>query len=108
MTNNVVKFPGAQQDTRQLKTSRGDDRERAPNMHTVLFRSYDLIVEADEADLVRDVGFDIEKAKRKLKKAQHQLRAVQEHAAARIQQLATVEAKLGGAIVAALLSTRHR
>jgi hypothetical protein len=35
-------------------------------MQTFLFRSRELIVESDEADLVRDVSLDIDKAQTKL------------------------------------------
>ena len=35
-------------------------------MQTFLFRSCELIVESDEADLVRDVSLDIDKAQTKL------------------------------------------
>jgi hypothetical protein len=42
------------------------------------------------------------------RKARHQLRRNREHAAVQEQLLIAVGAKLGGAIVAALLSMRHR
>jgi hypothetical protein len=76
------------------------------NMHAFLFRSYDLIVQSDEADLVRDVCFDIDKAQTKLKAVQRRLKGVQEQAAARVQLLTVAETKLMAAIVAALLSRR--
>ncbi len=75
------------------------------NMHTYIFRSYDLIAEADEADLIRDVSCDIHKARVKLGKVQQQLRTLRDRA--REQFLASVETKLAAAIVAALLSTRR-
>ena len=52
-------------------------------MHTFLFRSYDLIVESDEADLIRDVKLDLHKARVKLSKIQERLQGVQEQAAAK-------------------------
>jgi hypothetical protein len=77
-------------------------------MHTFLFRSYDPIVESDEADLVRDVCFDIDKAQTKLKAIRRRLKGVQEQAAAKVQLLTAADTKLTAAIVAALLSTRAR
>jgi hypothetical protein len=75
-------------------------------MQTFLFRSYHLIVESDEADLVRDVCFGIDRAQTKLKAIQRRLKGVQEQAAAQVQLLTAAETKLTAAIVAALLSTR--
>lgn len=74
-------------------------------MRTFLFRSRDLIVESDEADLVRDVSLDIDKAQTKLVAIRGRLRGVQEQAAAQVQFLTAAETKLTAAIVAALLST---
>ena len=74
-------------------------------MRTFLFRSRDLIVESDEADLVRDVSLDIDKAQTKLVAIRRRLRGVQEQAAAQVQFLTSAETKLTAAIVAALLST---
>jgi hypothetical protein len=73
-------------------------------MNTLLFRSSRLIVESDEADLVRDVCFGIDRAQTKLKAIQRRLKGVQEQAAAQVQLLAAAETKLNAAIVAALLS----
>jgi uncharacterized coiled-coil protein SlyX len=58
--------------------------------------------------LARDVAHDVDKAERKLKKVRQRLQDVQEQAAARVQLLTTVEAKLAGAIVVALLTARQR
>jgi len=77
-----------------------------PSMHTFLFRSYDLIVQSDKADLVRDVCFDIDKAQTKLKAVRRRLQGVQVRAAAEVQLLTAADTKLTAAIVAALLSTR--
>lgn len=74
-------------------------------MHTFVFRSYDLIVESDEAVLIRDVCLDIHKAKVKLKKVRQRLQGVQEQSAAQIRLLAAADTKLAAAIDAALLST---
>jgi hypothetical protein len=58
--SNVVKFP---EPARLFPKRRSRENVRnGSNMHTFLFRSYDLIVQSDEADLVRDVSFDIDKA----------------------------------------------
>ncbi len=80
-------------------------RER--NMHTFVFRSYSAILEADEADLIRDVGLDLHKAQVKLRKITERLQGVQEQAAAQIEQLTVAQTKLSAAIVAALLSNRR-
>lgn len=97
----VIAFPNARPRRRALYRSRGPT---GPNMHTFLFRSYHLIVESDEADLVRDVSFDVNMAEKKLKAIRHQLKRTQELAAARVHLLTTAETKLTAAIVAALLS----
>jgi hypothetical protein len=106
----VIDFPNA---TRR----RGAPRRRAayrshtpacngPDLQRLLFRSSHLIVESEEADLVRDVCVDIDRAQTKLKRIQLRLKGVQEQAAARVQLLTAAETKLTAAIVAALLSTR--
>jgi hypothetical protein len=95
----IIDFPKAS----QRRRSYGQPRK---NMQTFVFRSYDLIVESDEADLVRDVCFSIDRAQTKLKRIQQRLKDVQEQAAANVQLLTTAETKLTAAIVAALLSTR--
>jgi hypothetical protein len=46
----------------------------------MVFRSYTLIVQSDEADLMRDVCFDIDKAQTKLKAIRRQLQRDREHA----------------------------
>jgi hypothetical protein len=75
MTDNIVKFRGRSAEPRTY-TSIGEEgeaslgRTRVRNertMHTFLFRSYHTIVESDEADLVRDVCFGVDKAQTKLK-----------------------------------------
>lgn len=76
-------------------------------MHTFVFRSYDLIVESDEAELLRDVRLDTHKAEVKLVKVKERLQGERERSAALIELLTTVETKLSAAIVAALLSTRR-
>jgi hypothetical protein len=103
MDSNIVTFPGFSPE-QAPKKARWRPRVRK-NMQTFLFRSYDLIVESDEADLVRDVCFDIDKAQTKLKAIQRRLKGVQEQAAARVQMLTAAETRLTAAIVAALLST---
>jgi len=70
-------------------------------MHTFLFRSYDLILESDEADLIRDVCLDIHKAEVKLKKVRQRLQGIREQSAAQIRLLSAADIKLGAAIVAA-------
>ena len=108
MTADIVTFPGSSPNRRKT-TSRTERQKRVPggpNMQTFVFRSYDLIVESNEADLIRDVSFDIDKAQTKLKAVRRRLKGVQEQAAAKVQLLTAAETKLTAAIVAALLSTR--
>jgi len=75
-------------------------------MQTFCFRSYGLIAQSDDADLIRDVSIDVDKARTKLRLVQQRLKGVKEQAAARIDLLTTAETKLKAAIVAALLSGR--
>jgi hypothetical protein len=97
----VIDFPNASHRRRPYS-------ERGPNMQTFVFRSYDLIVESVEADLVRDVCFDIEKAQTKLRAIRRRLKGVQEQAAAKVQLLTAAGTKLTAAIAVALLSTRGK
>jgi hypothetical protein len=104
----VIEFPKATQ-RRGAFRPRAAYRSRTgannePNMHTFLFRRIDLIVESDDADLVRDVCFNIDRAQTKLERIQRRLKNVQEQAAANVQLLTAAETKLTAAIVAALLS----
>jgi hypothetical protein len=102
--SNVVKFP---EPARLFPKRRSRENVRnGSNMHTFLFRSYDLIVQSDEADLVLDVCLNIDRAQTKLKRIQRRLKDVQEQAAAQVQLLTAADTKLTAAIVAALLSTR--
>jgi len=115
MSDNIVKF--VRRPTEPLASSDHEDEEPwvyrrknrilGPNMHTYLFRSYHLIVESDETDLVRDVSCDVDKAQTKLKALRRRLKVVQEQAAAQVQLLTTAETKLAAAIVAALLSGKR-
>ena len=100
----VIEFPNASQ--RRRKKHSGYTR-RGSNMHTFVFRSYDLIVESDEAELVRDVCRDTHKAEVKLRKVKERLQGERERSAALIEKLTTAETKLSAAIVAALLSNRR-
>jgi len=76
-------------------------RRSGRSMHTFVFRSYNLIVQSDESDLMRDVCIDVDKAQTKLKAIQQQLERDREHAAARAELLTSAENKLSAAIVAA-------
>ena len=81
-------------------------------MQTFQFRSRELIVESDEADLVRDVSLDIDKAQTKLEAIRQRLRGVQEQAAAQVQLLRCSSSprrkpSSPRAIVAALLSRQN-
>jgi hypothetical protein len=73
-------------------------------MHTLLFRSRELILESDEVDLVRDVRVNISRAHTKLRRMRERLQVVQEWAAQQVKELKAADIKLSAAIVAALLS----
>jgi hypothetical protein len=102
--NNVVEFPKPGRLSPKRRSR--ENVRHGPNMHALLFRSYDLIVESDEADLVRDVGFNIDRAQTKLKAVRRQLQSVQERSAAQVQLLTAANTKLTAAIVVVLLSTK--
>jgi hypothetical protein len=69
-------------------------------MRTAAFRNREAIVEATEADLIRDVRLEVDKAQFKLKRPQARLQNVRAEA----EFLAQAEIKLSAAIVAAVLS----
>src|SRR3981189_2023051 len=109
----IFKFPGylpkheiASDPDEELGWGRPYTR-RGPNMHTFLFRSRELILESDEADLVQDVCLNIDRAQTKLRQLRERLQGVQEHAAAEVQSLTAPETKLAAAIVVALLSEQR-
>ena len=116
MSDNIFTFPSSSErersrkpqnanyGTREERPARGYVR-RGPNMHTLLFRSRESILQSDEPDLVRDVCFDIDRAQGKLKRIRARMASLQEYAATELQLLADADAKLSAAIVAALLST---
>jgi hypothetical protein len=79
----VIEFPNASLRRRALRRTHV---RNGPNMQRLLFRSSHLIVESDEADLVRDVCFGIDRAQTKLKAIQRRLKGVQEQAAAQVQK----------------------
>jgi len=76
---------------------------RQRTMHTLVFRSCDVILEVDDARLIEDVCFDLEKAEKKLISARRQLVNVRERAAEEIRKLT---AKLGAAVDAARRSMK--
>ena len=82
-------------------------RRTGRSVHTFVFRSRELILESDEADLVRDVRLDPDKARKKLTAIRRRLQGVQEWAAAQVQELTAADTKLSAAIVAALLSRQR-
>jgi hypothetical protein len=106
MSDNVITFPEPAGLFPKRRTIPVTSERNGPNLQRLLFRSSHLIVESDEADLVRDVCFDVDRAQTKLKRIQLRLKGVQEQAAAQVQLLTAAETKLTAAIVAALLSTR--
>jgi hypothetical protein len=102
--DNVVALFGSKPKRRQARS--GYTRRRV-NIRTLCFRSYDLIVESDEAELLRDVRLDTHKAEVKLRKVKERLQGERERSAALIELLAAAETKLTAAIVTALLSNRR-
>jgi hypothetical protein len=108
MTDNVVAFPANKTSGSPLISSSGRPyRVRGEkNMHTLLFRSRESILESDEPDLVRDVCLDIDRAKGKLERIRARIGSLQEYAATELQLLADADTKLSAAIVAALLSSQ--
>lgn len=70
MSNNVIAFRGKNTRDSQRSissTGRPYSVRGEKNMHTLLFRTRESILESDEHDLVRDVCFDIGRAQGKLK-----------------------------------------
>jgi hypothetical protein len=116
--SNIVEFRGQPKPRKQAQIIDDEEdeyvyeRRQAPfregALHTLSYRSYDLIVRSDEAELVRDVSFDLDKAQRKLKSIQRQLQRDREHAIAREQLLTVAATKLSAAIVTALLATKGK
>ena len=103
--SNVVHFPAGTPPRKPLRAeyrSRTGDGQK--NMHTYLFRSREALLEADEAELIRDVCCDINKAQTKLKKIRERIESLQEYAVNELQLLTAADTKLSSAIVAALLS----
>jgi hypothetical protein len=97
---NVIDFPNASRRRRKPYSQRGPK-----NRHKLVFRSYEHIVESNEADLIQDVCFDIDRAESKLRRVKQRLKNVLVESAAEVKLLSTAETKLTAAIVAALLST---
>jgi hypothetical protein len=109
--SNVVTFPGNRPSGgayQYRRTTRKPYRRSEKSMHTVVFRSRESILQSDEAELVRDVRFDLDKAQRKLEKIRARIEGLQEYAATELQLLTDANTKLSAAIVAALLSTKER
>jgi hypothetical protein len=108
MSNNIVSFPGNRTSDRPRSKSSGRPHliRGEKNRYTLLFRSRETILESDEAELVRDVCFDIDRAQGKLERIRARLESLQEYAATEIQLLTDADTKLSAALVAALLSTQ--
>jgi hypothetical protein len=110
--SNIVTFPGKQTSGRPRSISSSSGRpyrvRGEKNMHTLLFRSRESILQSDEPDLVRDVCFDINRAQRKLERIRARIESLQEYAATEIQLLTDADTKLSAALVAALLSTQRQ
>ena len=109
MLDNVLAFPGNKTSDRprSISSSARPHRVRGEkNRYTLLFRSRESILQSDEPDLVRDVCFDIDRAKGKLARIRARIESLQEYAATELQLLTEADTKLSAALVAALLSTR--
>jgi|SRR5450631_1684426 hypothetical protein len=109
MSDNVLAFPGNKTSdrSRSISSSGRPYRVRGEkNMHTLLFRSRESILQSDEPDLVRDVCFDIDRARGKLERIRARIESLQEYAATELQLLTDADTKLSAALVAALLSTQ--
>jgi hypothetical protein len=105
----IITFPGHSTKRGKRASTKPDYAERRKNrksMRKLLFRSYDVIIESDEAELISDVGLEMHKAEVKLRKLRQALQATREYSAARIEMLTEAEIKLSAALVAALLSTQ--
>lgn len=107
-SDNIVTFPSSSERERVKraapKPNWTERRKNRKSMRQFLFRSYNLIAESDDAELISDVCLDMHKAEVKLKQLREALRATRENSAARIEMLTEAEIKLSAAIVAALLS----
>jgi hypothetical protein len=79
---------------------RGELEPQRKNMHTLVFRSRAVIL---EATLLRDVRFDFGKAERKLIKLRRHLKDFRARTAKEIETLTAVEPKLGAAVDVARL-----
>jgi hypothetical protein len=66
--NNVVHFPAGTTRRKPRAEYRSRTGDGQKNMHTYLFRSREALLEAGEAELIRDVYCDIDKAQKKLQK----------------------------------------
>jgi hypothetical protein len=101
--DNIVKFPKAKPETEGCESWSGRRNKRAYH-HDLSFRGKRTIIEAAEADLVRDVGTDIHKARVKLKRLQQRIEGLRLQSEAELELLREATAKLSAAIVAALLA----
>jgi hypothetical protein len=106
MSGNIVTFPGAPRRRKPHRAAVSRTGDGQKNMHTYLFRSREALLEADEAELIRDVCCDIDKAQKKLEKLRERIESLQEYSVNELQLLNTLDTKLTAAIVAALLSAR--
>lgn len=86
------------------KAARGSKVPRPErNMHNLLFRSREAILESDEPDLISDVRFDLHKAQVKLERMRTARQSLQERTTAELSLSVEADTKLAAAIVAALL-----
>jgi hypothetical protein len=95
----VIDFPNARRRRRRPY--------RPYSLRTFAFRSYCSIVKSNEADLIKDVCVDMDRAQSKLRRIKQRLENVRKEAAAQIELLTTADAKLAAAIDAATAGDRN-
>jgi hypothetical protein len=92
----IIAFPGAR------KKGRGYERKRS----IPAYCGRDVILEANDTELIRDVSLNMVRAENKLRKIRERLQFVTEQSAIEMHRLKMADIKLSAAIVAALLSTK--
>jgi hypothetical protein len=108
MSAEIFKFPGKRlQQTANHPSRNPKSRGSGVNIRELCFRSRELILQSSEADLVRDVCRDSDKAEVKLKAIRRHLQSEREWAAAQIGQLTEADTKLTAAVVAAAHTTAN-
>jgi hypothetical protein len=103
VTRDAARRKAAKAPVRAAKVARPEK-----NMHNLLFRSREAILESDEADLIADVRFDLHKAQVKLQRMRTARQSLEERTTAELALSVEADTKLAAAIVAALVSGAPR